>query len=111
MGKRQLPVVMLLLSLGGLHCSARAQSDAPVLGSPSFCLFELPPEGDKRLWMNLGLVQYIELRPAELRVYYGGGNFGSGQKLRVPVVSQGDGLAFIKRMQAAAASCRGGSLR
>lgn len=111
MGKGKLLVVVLLLSLGGFHSFACAQGDASVLGSSSFCLFELPPDGDKRLWINLSLVQYIELRPAELRVDYGGGNFGSGQKLRVPVVSQDDGLAFIKRMQAAAASCRGVGLR
>lgn len=110
MGKRELLVVALLLSLGGFHSSVRAESDASVPGSPSFCLFELPPEHGNRIWVNLSFVQYIELRHDELRVYYGGGNFGSGQRLRVPVASQADGLAFMKRMQTAAASCRGTGL-
>jgi hypothetical protein len=107
MGTRQLFLVVLLLLLWGLHCPARAQGDASALGSPSFCLFELPPEGDQRVWMNLSFVQYIELRSGELRVFYLGGNFGSGPRLRVPVANQSEGLALIKRMQAAAASCLG----
>lgn len=111
MRTRQLVLVVLLLSLWGWHCPARAQSDASAPGSPSFCLFELPPEGDQRVWMNLSFVQYIELRPGELRVFYLGGNFGSGPRLRVPVASPGEGLALIKRMQAAAAACLGGGPR
>jgi hypothetical protein len=59
------------------------------------------------VWLNLGIVQYVEMRSDEVRVYYGGGNFGSGHELRVRIASRDEGLTFLQRMQAAAARCAG----
>lgn len=96
----------LILSIALLQSPVSAQADMPSpSGSSAFCLFELPSDGEKRIWVNLDIVQYIELRPTELRVYFGGGNLGSGHELRMPIVSKEEGLAFIKRMQATATSC------
>ncbi|HEY6897131.1 MAG TPA: hypothetical protein VI279_07705 [Rhodocyclaceae bacterium] len=99
--RRALPVLSLLLLPAGSH----AQSVPLGPASTAFCLFEAPPDGERRVWLNLGIVQYLELRSDELRVYYGGGNFGGGHELRVRIASRDEGLAFMQKMQAAAARC------
>lgn len=86
------------------HAETLAGGDAAPPGSTAFCLFEIPQEGERRLWLNLGIVQYVELRADELRVYYGGGNLGSGHEFRLRA-GRKEGEAFIRRMQEAAASC------
>ena len=76
-------------------------------GSPSFCLYEVPvDDSGKRKWINLGIVQYIDLNRGDLRIYYGGGNFGSGYEVKVPVANAAEGLALLDRVRQAAASCR-----
>lgn len=75
-------------------------------GSTGFCLFEIPPVNDRRQWVNLAHVQYIELRSDELRLYFGGGNFGSGHEARLPVRGKDDAAAQVKRLQDAARACR-----
>jgi len=80
-------------------------TDSPVQASTAFCLFELPAQGDFRTLINLGIVQYIELWPQEVRIYYGGGNLGSGHEARVSVSDADEGRAVIGRMRATAAQC------
>ncbi len=76
-------------------------------GSPSFCLYEVSvDDSGKRKWINLGIVQYIDLNRSDLRVYYGGGNFGGGYEVKVAVASAAEGLALLDRMRQAAAACR-----
>lgn len=85
---------------------AGANGTSPAGGSLAFCLVELPGAGEgRRTWINLGIVQYVELREAELRLFYGGGNFGAGHEARVPLRGQ-DGVELIRRLQAAARGCR-----
>lgn len=82
-------------------------SGATVPGSTAFCLFEVPGDDDgRRKWINLGIVQYLELGRNDLRLYFGGGNFGGGYETRIPVPSQSDGLALIDRIRQAAATCK-----
>lgn len=100
--------IVLSLALAIAHSVVRAQTNVPAPASAAFCLFEFPADGEKRAWLNLGIVQYIELRPAELRIYYGGGNLGSGHELRMPIAGADEGLAIMQRMQAAAAACTRG---
>ena len=107
----RLAVGVAISVLSALPSATLAQTDPSSSGSIAFCLFELPPDGEKRVWMNLSFVQYIEMRPTELRIYYGGGSFGSGYEQRIPLTGKDDGLAFVKRMQIAAASCRGTASR
>lgn len=109
--KKHLAAIAMLLSLIAWQRSAQAQIDPLPPGSPTFCLFALPSEANKRAWLNLGLVQYIELHPSELRIYYGGGHFGSGHELRIPMTSKDEASAFMKKMLTSAASCRCGALR
>lgn len=98
-----------LLLLGLWSLPANAQPVAAAAGgssSASFCLFEASsPQSDKRIFLNLGIVQYVELRADEVRVYYGGGNLGSGHEFRMPVRSNEEALAYLQQMQATAASC------
>ena len=75
-------------------------------GSTAFCLFEVPnDDGGRRKWVNLGIVQYLELGRSDLRIYYGGGNFGGGYETRIPVGSQTEGLLLLDRLRQTAANC------
>ena len=101
---------LLLLALAGLAPALRAQPDSPPGsglspgGSTAFCLFEVPTDPERRVWLNLGIVQYVDLRADGLRIYYGGGNLGSGHEFHLRA-SREDGLAFLHKMQATAARC------
>lgn len=75
-------------------------------GSTAFCLFELPGEDGKRRWINLGIVQYVEYTRNELRLYYGGGNLGSGHEARLPVPSSDKLEETLDKVRQAAATCR-----
>jgi hypothetical protein len=95
-----------LRAQGAAPAAAVAGDEAPSVGSPTFCLFELPPVNERRQWLNLVHVQYIELRSDELRLYYGGGNLGSGHEARLPIRNKDDAPALLKRLQEAARACR-----
>jgi len=76
-------------------------------GAGGFCLFQLPPEQNSSpRWINLAIVQFVEAAPRELRITYGGGNFGSGHEARIPVAHADEALAHLERMRQAAAACR-----
>jgi hypothetical protein len=75
-------------------------------GNSAFCLFEVPGSGGVRRFVNLGIVQYVELGAEDVRIYYGGGNLGSGHEARIPLKSRDDGPALIARMQKAAQECK-----
>ncbi len=40
-------------------------------GSSAFCLFALPAENGSQRAINLGIVQYVDVRTDEVRIYYG----------------------------------------
>ena len=101
---------LLLLALAGLPSLLRAQPDTLPTnevspgGSTAFCLFEVPTDPERRVWLNLGIVQYVDLRADGLRIYYGGGNLGSGHEFHLRA-SREESLAFLQKMQATAARC------
>ncbi|HJW03013.1 MAG TPA: hypothetical protein VJ548_07025 [Azospira sp.] len=101
---------LLLLALAGLPSLLRAQPDTlpgnevSPGGSTAFCLFEVPMDPERRVWLNLGIVQYVDLRADGLRIYYGGGNLGSGHEFHLRT-SREESLAFLQKMRAAAARC------
>ena len=83
---------------------ATAQTHIP--GSMAFCLFELPSEDPtRRRWINLGIVQYIEASPTELKIAYGGGSFGSGYEVKIPLAKPEDALVVLEKLRKAAAAC------
>lgn len=76
-------------------------------GSTAFCLYELPSDEEgKRRWVNLGIVQYIEFNRNELKIYYGGGNLGSGHEAKLPISNPAQLQETLDRIRQAAASCR-----
>lgn len=96
-----------LLVVACLALSAWASAWAqPARGSSSFCLLQVPSDDPaKQRWINLGIVQYIETTQNELRIAYGGGNFGAGHDLRLVYASPEEALAQLDRMRQAAADC------
>ena len=87
---------------------SRAASAQPVIpGSTAFCLYEIPvDETGKRRWINLGIVQYVESTRTELKISYGGGGFGSGHDVKIPIASAEDAAAILEKMRRVAAACR-----
>ncbi|MDD5247772.1 MAG: hypothetical protein PHY45_02235 [Rhodocyclaceae bacterium] len=100
-------VVVLCAALAA-PLSVRAETALSGLtGSSSFCLFQVPAEEPgKQRWINLGIVQYVETGGKELRIVYGGGNFGSGNEVRIAFASAEEALAQLERMRQTAAACR-----
>ncbi len=74
-------------------------------GSTAFCLFPVPADGGVQRWINLGIVQYVDARADDVRIYYGGGNLGSGHEARIPVKSREEADAVLARLRRSAALC------
>jgi len=89
--------------------SALAQQEVRgSIGSTAFCLFQVPSDDPARQrWINLGIVQYVEAMRNELRIAYGGGNFGAGHELRLVYGGPEEALAQLERMRQTAAACAG----
>ncbi|MCF8178830.1 MAG: hypothetical protein K9J74_10015 [Sulfuritalea sp.] len=97
-------VISVVLLLGGW----RVASAQPVIpGSTAFCLYEIPVDDDgKRRWINIGIVQYVEMTDTELKIFYGGGAFGAGHEARFQIKSSAEALLILEKMRAVAAACR-----
>ena len=90
------------LILAGTAC---AQPVVP--GSTAFCLYEIPvDESGKRRWINLGIVQYVEVTRTELKISYGAGGFGSGHEARIAIASAEEAAVLLEKMRRVAAACR-----
>lgn len=95
-----------LALLAALALPAGAAEPAPTpAGSTAFCLFALPPDNATQRLINLGIVQYVDLRTDEVRIYFGGGNLGSGHEARIPVRSRDEADAVLARLRATATRC------
>jgi len=108
---RRLQMAGVLVLLGTLELPVWAENGAadkiPESGSTAFCLFEVPSEdGVRRRWVNLGIVQYVEVGSGEVRLVFGGGNLGSGHEARIPMASKDEGVAFVDRLRKVAGECR-----
>ena len=77
------------------------------IAAPAFCLFELPPEGDgsSQRFVNLNIVQYVELNKDELLIAYGGGNLGDGHRVRIAFIKREEGMEIIRRLKQTADEC------
>jgi len=76
-------------------------------GSGGFCLFELPDDGSgKRKYINLTIVQFVDLAKDELKIVYGGGALGSGYEAKVILKSPEEGRAILDRMRKTAVDCQ-----
>ncbi|MDZ4253772.1 MAG: hypothetical protein U1A72_14485 [Sulfuritalea sp.] len=84
-----------------------ADAQPVIPGSTAFCLFEVPvDENGKRHWINLGIVQYVEATSTEVRIFYGGGSFGSGHETRIAVADMETALQVLEKLRRVAAACR-----
>lgn len=84
-----------------------ASAQIVVPGSTAFCLYEIPvDEAGKRRWINLGIVQYVEVTSADLKILYGGGSFGSGHEVKIPISSKEEVATIMEKMRRVAAACR-----
>lgn len=84
---------------------AGAQPVVP--GSTAFCLYEVPlDDNGKRRWINLGIVQYVEVTAREVKLVYGGGAFGAGHDSKIPVASMEEAQAVLEKLRRIAAACR-----
>ena len=92
--------------LVGLTALVPAIAVAQDPGSTAFCLFPLPTEAGAQRYINLGIVQYVEVRADEVRLAYGGGNLGSGHDARIPIRSREEGEAVLDRLRRTASACR-----
>lgn len=102
---RHFAVLAALLPAAGMAAEGLARPPA----ANTFCLFELPREGDTQRLVNLAIVQYVDITKEELRIYFGGGNLGSGHEARIAVKGRAEALDWVARMQAAAHDCLHGS--
>lgn len=100
-----------VLSLGiGLSEKVAAQPNAPdaqaKAGVPAFCLYELPAESSgKKRWINLAIVQYVEITRDEFKIVFGGGNLGSGYEARLSIASPDEASVQLQKMMDRAKAC------
>lgn len=104
------PLLLIAVLLAGT--SARAQdADRPTAppsllpGSAVLCLYGLPGKEGTTRYLNLAIVQHIELTKERVRLTYGGGNFGSGYDIDITVKSRDEGLDLIRHIQQTARDC------
>ncbi|WP_035059912.1 hypothetical protein [Andreprevotia chitinilytica] len=70
-----------------------------------FCPWKLPGDAKSERYLNLTVVQYIELTDSELHLTYGGGNLGSGHDARIPVKSRDEAQKLLQDMRDTAKHC------
>lgn len=102
---KRLALLALPAALFAVAHPAVAQDAATGLGSTAFCPFALPPENGTQRSINLGIVQYIDVRADEVKIAFGGGNLGSGHEARIPVKSRDEADAVLARLRQTAARC------
>lgn len=93
----------------GLAVLGPARVMAAEGGGGSFCLFEIPAspdDGGKQRYLNLTIVQYIEVGDDGVKVVYGGGALGSGYEVKLPAASREEAEDIVARMQKVASLCR-----
>ncbi len=76
----------------------------PAMAAP-FCPYKLPGEGKMERYLNLTVVQYVDVGDDVVLVSYGGGNFGAGHELRIKVPNRAEGLEWLRKMSEAAKAC------
>jgi hypothetical protein len=78
---------------------------AATSAAATFCPWKAPSEAKPERFINLTVVQYVDIADDELRVSFGGGNFGSGYDFKIATKNREDGLKILKAMQDTAKQC------
>jgi len=71
----------------------------------TFCPWKVPNEAKTERFINLTVVQFVDLSDDDVKIAFGGGNLGSGYDIRIPTKSREEGSKIIKSMQDAAKQC------
>lgn len=107
MSRKRILFLVSLAAATALLGARFSSAQTVVPGSTAFCLYEIPvDEAGKRRWINLGIVQYVETTRTELKIFYGGGSFGSGHEVKIPFASMEEATAILEKMRRVAAACR-----
>ena len=103
------PAVIALFGAAAIAmvCASTSNAQPVIPGSSAFCLYEVPvDETGKRRWINLGIVQYVEATRSEVRIFYGGGAFGAGHDIRIPVTKLEEAHTILEKLRRVATACR-----
>lgn len=71
----------------------------------TFCPWKVPSDAKTERFINLTVVQFVDLGDEDVKIAFGGGNLGSGYDIRIPSKSRDDSGKIIKSMQEAAKQC------
>ena len=71
----------------------------------TFCPWKAPAEVKPERFINLTVVQYVDLSDEEIRISFGGGNLGGGYEVKVATKNREDGMKILKSMQEASKQC------
>lgn len=77
---------------------------APGLAA-TFCPWKTPGEAKTERFINLTVVQFIDIGDEDVKIAFGGGNLGSGYDVKIATKSREDGFKILKAMQEAARQC------
>ncbi len=99
--KRLLHAACIALACSG----ASAQTPPGAAGSAGFCLFALPSDNGSQRWINLGIVQFVDVHADYVQITYGGGNLGSGHEAKLPLKSRDEAPAILARLRQTAEDC------
>jgi hypothetical protein len=75
-----------------------------------FCPWPVPNSETKR-FINLTVVQIVDINDEELRIAFGGGNLGNGHEIKLAIKTRAEGLKILQEMSEAARRCDQPSLR
>jgi hypothetical protein len=67
-----------------------------------FCPWQV--SGNER-YINLTVVQTLEISDEELRITFGGGNLGSGHEIKLAIKNRAEGLKILQEMKETARRC------
>ncbi|MBB5191228.1 hypothetical protein HNQ50_001951 [Silvimonas terrae] len=94
--------VFLLAFLAAGLTSAAAEA-AP------FCLWHAPwgkdMQGKPDRWLNLTVVQYVDVTDNDVHIVFGGGNLGSGHDLHIQVKNRDEAQKVLKDLNDTAKAC------
>lgn len=71
----------------------------------TFCPWKIPNEAKTERFVNLTVVQFVDLSDEDVKIAFGGGNLGSGYDIRIPTKNRDEGSKIIKSMQETAKQC------
>jgi hypothetical protein len=74
-----------------------------------FCLWHAPwgkdMQGKPDRWLNLTVVQYIDVTDTDVHIVFGGGNLGSGHDLHIQVKNRDEAQKILKDLNDTAKAC------